>query len=154
MAHSHPDIAVTHQYADNVAMQLIQDPKVYDVIFTANLFGDLLSDVASVLAGSIGLPAAAMFNEQGKGFYEPGHGTALDIAGMDKANPIASIRTVALMLRYSFDRGDLADLIELAIADVLQRGVRTQDIAESGSTIVSTSQMGQKIVESILTFAK
>lgn len=150
----YPNISVTHQYADNVAMQLIQDPKVYDVIFTGNLFGDLLSDVASVLAGSIGLPAAAMFDENGKGFYEPGHGTALDIAGKNVANPISSIRTIALMLRYSFDRGDLADLIETAISDVLERDIRTLDIAESSSIVVSTSEMGSAIIESIRIFAK
>lgn len=145
-----PDVQLTHQYADNVAMQLVSDPTVYDVIVTGNLFGDLLSDVATVLAGSIALSASAMFAENGKGFYEPGHGTALDIAGRDIANPISSIRTVSLMLRHSFNEQALADRLDAAIESVLLSGVRTADICETDGSSVGTNAMGDAIVAKLL----
>ncbi|ARU15011.1 3-isopropylmalate dehydrogenase [Croceicoccus marinus] len=147
VAAEYPDVALTHQLADNTAMQLVTDPASYDTILTANLFGDILSDVASALTGSIGLVASVVFNETGQVYYEPGHGSALDIAGQDKANPIAMIRCVALMLRHSFDRPDLASTVEQAIDEVLAAGLRTAEIHVDGTTLVSCSAMGKAIAD-------
>lgn len=144
-AREFPNVELVHQLADNVAMQLVSEPRSFDTILTANLFGDILSDVASILTGSIGLPGSAMFNEAGKGLYEPGHGTALDIAGKDVANPISMIRCVALLLRYSGQRPDLADAIECAIEQCLREGLRTAEIHEPGTRLASTSEMGTAI---------
>ncbi len=145
----YPDVELTHVFADNVAMRLVTQPKYFDVIVTANLFGDILSDVASVLTGSVGLPASAMFNEAGLGLYEPGHGSAFDIAGKDVANPIASIRCVALMLRHSLARTDLATRVESAINKVLKSGLRTADIYQPHTRKVGTAEMGASIVDAI-----
>lgn len=142
-----PDVTLSHLYADNVAMQLVTQPKAFDVILTANLFGDILSDVASVLTGSVGLPASALFAEDGRALYEPGHGSALDIAGQDRANPVAMIRSVALLLTYSLDAPEMADKIEAAIADVLGQGLRTADIYRGTGALVSCSQMGAAIAK-------
>ena len=145
-----PDVELTHLYADNFAMQLITAPRSFDVIVTANLFGDILSDVATVLTGSVGLSASAMFNEAGQALYEPGHGSALDIAGQDRANPIAALRCVALMLRHSLARADLADTVEAAIVQVLRAGLRTAEIYRAdkpGTRCVGTAEMGEAVVE-------
>jgi 3-isopropylmalate dehydrogenase len=147
-----PDVELTHMYADNVAMQLVTAPRGFDVIVTANLFGDLLSDVATVLTGSVGLSASALFNEAGQALYEPGHGSALDIAGQDRANPIAALRCVALMLRHSLARADLADTVEAAIVQVLRAGLRTAEIyrtEELGTRCVGTAEMGEAVVADV-----
>lgn len=149
----YPDVQLTHQYVDNVAMQLVSDPRHFDVIVTGNLFGDILSDVASALTGSIGLSASAMLAENGKGFYEPGHGTAFDISGRDVANPIASIRTVGLMLRHSFNEQALADRLEAAIQQTLLNGIRTVDIVGPCMNPVGTQAMGDAIVKQLLEVA-
>jgi 3-isopropylmalate dehydrogenase len=149
VARDYPDVELAHAYADNAAMQLVTRPQDIDVMLAANLFGDILSDVASVLTGSIGLPASAMLGTAGPDFYEAGHGSAPDIAGQDKANPIACIRAAALMLRMSFDRADLADRIEHAISAVLDQGLRTFDIHAPGMRLVSTAQMGDAIVSAL-----
>lgn len=149
VAQEFPGVELTHLYADNVAMQLVTDPRRFDVIVTANLFGDLLSDVATVLTGSVGLSASAMFNEAGQALYEPGHGSAWDIAGQDRANPIAALRCVALLLRHSLGRADLADQVEAAIVQVLRSGLRTAEIYRSdepGTRCVGTVEMGEAVV--------
>jgi 3-isopropylmalate dehydrogenase len=156
VATDYADVALSHMYADNAAMHLVTRPKTFDVLLTANLFGDILSDAASVLTGSIGLPASAMFGEasgRATALYEPGHGSAFDIASKDHANPIASIRSAALMLRYSLRRADLADRVERAIDAVLKHGLRTADIASSakgpGGKRVGTCAMGDAIVAAL-----
>jgi len=149
VARDYPDIELSHAYADNAAMQLITRPQDIDVMLTANLFGDILSDVASVLTGSIALPASAMFGDPGPHFYEAGHGSAPDIAGRDIANPIACIRAAALMLRLSLNRADLADRIERAIAAVLNSGLRTADLHSPGTRLVGTDAMGSAIAHAV-----
>ncbi|RZL90274.1 MAG: 3-isopropylmalate dehydrogenase [Variovorax sp.] len=144
------DVALTHHYADNALTQLIARPTEFDVIVTGNLFGDLLSDAASALTGSIGLAASAMLGDGRKGMYEAGHGTALDIAGLDRANPIACIRAAGLMLRHSLDRPDLAERIERAVSSVLTRGLRTAEMASSPSArVVGTEAMGDAIAAAV-----
>ena len=139
-----PDVALSHMYVDNAAMQLIRNPRQFDVIVTGNLFGDILSDEASMLTGSIGmLPSASLGEEYG--MYEPIHGSAPDIAGEDKANPLATILSVAMMLRFSLDRADLADRVEQAVENTLDAGVRTVDLAFSGEDAVSCSAMGDAV---------
>lgn len=145
----YPDIVLTHQYADNAGMQMIAQPMMFDTIVTGNLFGDLLSDAASALTGSVGLAASAMFGAMWPSLYEAGHGTALDIAGQDRANPIASIRSAALMLRHAGGRPDLADRIEASVQQVLRQGLRTADIYRPGTRLVGTRQMGEAIASSI-----
>ncbi len=151
----YPDVELSHMYADNGAMQLVRNPRQFDVIVTDNLFGDLLSDAAAMLTGSLGmLPSASlgapMANGRPKALYEPVHGSAPDIAGQGKANPIACILSFAMALRYSFDRGDEADRLEAAVNRVLADGLRTADLlAEAGATPVSTSQMGDAIVAAL-----
>jgi 3-isopropylmalate dehydrogenase len=151
----YPDVQLSHLYADNVAMQLVTAPRGFDVILTGNLFGDILSDVATVLGGSIALSGSAMFNEAGQGFYEPGHGSAWDIAGQDRANPIAQLRCVALLLRHSLARPDLAQAIDHAIVEVLRGGLRTADIAqrhalgESKERVVGTSEIGEAVTAAV-----
>lgn len=145
----YPDVELTHMYADNVAMQLVSRPASFDVIVTANLFGDILSDVASVLTGSIGMPASAMFGHGGPALYEPGHGSAWDIAGKNLANPIGALRCVALMLRHSLDRPELATQVEQAILDALDSGCRTPDLLSDGDRSArptGTSGMGDAVV--------
>jgi 3-isopropylmalate dehydrogenase len=141
-------------YADNCAMQLVRAPKQFDVIVTDNLFGDLLSDCAAMLTGSLGmLPSASLgaadATGRRKALYEPVHGSAPDIAGQNKANPLATILSFAMMLRYSFDLGEDADLIEKAIQNMLNAGYRTADIMQPGKTLVSTTQIGQLLTQEL-----
>ena len=149
-----PEIELQHMYADNCAMQLVRAPKQFDVIVTDNLFGDILSDCAAMLTGSLGmLPSATLSGADQSGrrraMYEPVHGSAPDIAGEDKANPLATILSFAMMLRYSFGDGDNADLIEDAVKNTLSRGIRTGDIMQDGMELVSCSQMGQALTEEL-----
>ena len=129
MASDYPDVELSHMYVDNAAMQLVRAPKQFDVIVTGNMFGDILSDVAAMLTGSLGMLPSASLNSESRGLYEPVHGSAPDIAGQNLANPLATVQSVAMMLRYSFDEPPLADALEGAVGDVLDAGVRTRDIA-------------------------
>ena len=142
------DVELRHMYVDNCAMQLIRNPRQFDVILTTNLFGDILSDEAAMLTGSIGMLPSASIGAS-VGMYEPIHGSAPDIAGKDAANPIGMIASGAMMLRYSFDLGEEADLIENAIQTVLSQGYRTGDIAAPGTTLVGTKEMGDRILQNI-----
>ncbi len=151
---AHPDIELTHMYADNCAMQLVRNPKQFDVIVTDNLFGDILSDEAAMLTGSLGmLPSASLgtVDDRGrrKALYEPVHGSAPDIAGRDMANPIATLLSFAMLLRYSLNRGDEADLLEQAVQNVLAGGIRTADIMAPGMARVSTGVMGDSIMRAL-----
>ncbi len=146
MARDFPDVALTHMYVDNAAMQLVRNPKQFDVIVTGNLFGDILSDEASMLAGSIGMLPSASLDERGKGLYEPIHGSAPDIAGQDKANPLATILSVAMMFRHTFGRAEVAQRIEKAVRAALERGYRTGDIAAPGQRAVGTRAMGDAVL--------
>ena len=141
------DVELSHMYVDNAAMQLIRAPKQFDVMVTSNLFGDILSDAAAMLTGSIGMLPSASLNEDNKGMYEPIHGSAPDIAGQDRANPLATILSVAMMLRYSLGHQDAADMIEQAVINTLQDGMRTQDIAHSDQAVIGTTQMGAAVIE-------
>jgi 3-isopropylmalate dehydrogenase len=150
----YPGVELSHMYADNCAMQLVRDPKQFDVIVTDNLFGDMLSDEAAMLTGSLGmLPSASLGAPDVTGrrlaLYEPVHGSAPDITGQDKANPIASLLSFAMALRYSFDLGDDADLVEQAVNNVLVDGIRTADIMQPGMTQVSTTEMGTALVAAL-----
>jgi 3-isopropylmalate dehydrogenase len=145
VAKEYPEVELTHMYVDNAAMQLIRNPKQFDVIVTGNIFGDILSDEASMLTGSIGMLASASLNETKKGMYEPSHGSAPDIAGKNLANPIATILSTAMMLRYTFDNEAAAQRIENAVKKVLAAGYRTGDIFEEGTKRVSCSEMGDQI---------
>lgn len=144
----YPDVQLSHAYADNAAMQLVADPRSFDVLLAGNLFGDILSDVASVLTGSIGLPASALLGSRRQGMFEAGHGTALDIAGQNQANPLACIRAAGLMLRHSLGRSDLADRVEAAVVSVLRSGLRTPDLQGSGM-LVGTDGMGDAVVAAL-----
>ena len=146
VAREYPEVELTHMYVDNAAMQLIRNPKQFDVMVTGNIFGDILSDEASMLTGSIGMLASASLNETKKGLYEPSHGSAPDIAGKNLANPIATILSTAMMLRYTFDNEVAASRIENAVKKVLADGYRTGDIFEAGTKRVSCSEMGDQIV--------
>jgi 3-isopropylmalate dehydrogenase len=146
VAKEYPEVELSHMYVDNAAMQLIRNPKQFDVMVTGNIFGDILSDEASMLTGSIGMLASASLNETKKGLYEPSHGSAPDIAGKNLANPIATVLSVAMMLRYTFDNEAAAVRIEKAIKKVLAAGYRTGDIYEAGMKRVSCSEMGDQIV--------
>ncbi|MBM3517324.1 MAG: 3-isopropylmalate dehydrogenase [Alphaproteobacteria bacterium] len=151
---TYPDVTLTHMYADNCAMQLVRAPTQFDVILTDNLFGDILSDLAAMLTGSLGmLPSASLGAPDGAGrrkaLYEPIHGSAPDIAGKGSANPLAMILSLAMMLRYSFDLGAAAELIEKAVAAVLESGLRTADIMQPGKARVSTSVMGDAILRAL-----
>ncbi|MEQ1598105.1 MAG: 3-isopropylmalate dehydrogenase [Methylotenera sp.] len=146
VAKEYPEVELTHMYVDNAAMQLIRNPKQFDVMVTGNIFGDILSDEASMLTGSIGMLASASLNETKKGMYEPSHGSAPDIAGKNLANPIATILSTAMMLRYTFDNEAAAQRIENAVKKVLAAGYRTGDIFEAGMKKVSCSEMGDQIV--------
>jgi len=145
----YPDVALSHMYVDNAAMQLVRDPKQFDVIVTGNLFGDILSDEASMLAGSIGMLPSASLDERQKGLFEPIHGSAPDIAGQDKANPLATILSLAMMFRYTLARGDVAARIEKAVRAVLASGLRTGDIAQPGERIIGTRAMGDAVVAAL-----
>ncbi len=144
----YPEIELSHMYVDNASMQLVRWPKQFDVIVTANMFGDILSDTAAMLTGSIGMLPSASLDKNGKGMYEPIHGSAPDIAGRNTANPLATILSVGMMLRYSLNQAELADRIDQAVSDVLDKGIRTQDIADGGS-YVSTSEMGDAVVRAL-----
>jgi 3-isopropylmalate dehydrogenase len=149
VAKDYPEVEVSHMYVDNAAMQLVKWPKQFDVIVTGNIFGDILSDQASMLSGSIGMLPSASLDENNKGMYEPIHGSAPDIAGQDKANPLATILSVAMMLRYTFGDEANAKRIEDAVKAVLAKGIRTIDIMTEGCTEVSCSGMGDAVVEAM-----
>lgn len=142
----YPDVELSHLYVDNAAMQLVRDPSQFDVIVTGNLFGDILSDEASVITGSIGMLPSASLGSSQPGLFEPIHGSAPDIAGQGKANPLATILSVAMMLRHAFDLGAEADAIESAVHKTLQAGFRTGDIMEEGKTLLSTREMGDQVI--------
>jgi 3-isopropylmalate dehydrogenase len=147
----YPDVELSHMYVDNAAMQLIRAPKQFDTIVTGNLFGDILSDEASMLSGSLGLlPSASLSNEGECAMYEPIHGSAPDLKGKDVVNPIATILSAAMMLKYSFKNDEACNLIENSIKKVLAKGFRTQDIMSDGKTLVGTKQMGELIIEEML----
>ena len=144
-----PDIELTHMYVDNCAMQLVRNPKQFDVIVTGNLFGDILSDEASMLTGSIGMLPSAALDEAGKGLYEPIHGSAPDIAGRGVANPLATILSAAMMLRYSLKQAQAASRIEAAVSRALRDGLRTADIHTAGARKVGTQEMGDAVVANL-----
>ncbi len=145
----YPDVALDHMYVDNAAMQLIKEPKRFDVVVTGNMFGDILSDEASMLTGSIGMLPSASLNSKGQGLYEPSHGSAPDIAGKGIANPLATILSAAMMLRFSLNQEAAAQKIEAAVQKVLADGLRTADIYSEGTTKVSTSEMGDAVVAAL-----
>jgi 3-isopropylmalate dehydrogenase len=147
VAKDYPDVALSHMYVDNAAMQLVRDPSQFDVIVTENLFGDILSDEAAVITGSIGMLPSASLGAGNPGLYEPIHGSAPDIAGQDKANPLATILSVAMLLRHSFDQPQAAEAVEAACSEVLGEGYRTGDIMEPGKTLVGCRKMGELVVE-------
>lgn len=149
VAKEYPKVELSHMLVDNCAMQLVRDPKQFDVILTENMFGDILSDEASMVTGSIGMLSSASLGATKLGLYEPSHGSAPDIAGQDKANPIATILSAAMMLRYSFDLEEEADAIENAVKQVLQDGYRTLDIMDEDKTLIGTAAMGDLIVSKI-----
>jgi 3-isopropylmalate dehydrogenase len=142
----YPQVALSHMYVDNAAMQLVRNPKQFDVIVTGNMFGDILSDEASMLTGSIGMLPSASLDAGGKGLYEPIHGSAPDIAGKNVANPLATILSSAMMLRYTFNKDEWAYRIEAAVKSVLAKGYRTADIDEAGGTKLGTREMGDAVV--------
>jgi 3-isopropylmalate dehydrogenase len=149
VAKDYPDVALTHMYVDNAAMQLLRDPKQFDVMVTGNLFGDILSDEASMLTGSIGMLPSASLDANNKGLYEPIHGSAPDIAGKDLANPLATILSAAMMLRYSFSQDEAAGRVDAAVTKVLASGLRTADIHQPGTEKVGTGQMGDAVVAAL-----
>ncbi|MBK8741222.1 MAG: 3-isopropylmalate dehydrogenase [Betaproteobacteria bacterium] len=149
LAHEYPEVQLSHMYVDNAAMQLVRAPKQFDVIVTGNIFGDILSDEASMLAGSIGMLPSASLDARGKGLYEPIHGSAPDIAGTNKANPLATVLSVGMMFRYTFGRADLAARIEAAVRRVLAAGLRTGDIAAPGEAVTGTREMGDALVAAL-----
>jgi 3-isopropylmalate dehydrogenase len=153
LAPEYPDVALSHMYVDNAAMQLVRAPKQFDVLVTGNMFGDILSDTAAMLTGSIGMLPSASLNQHASGLYEPVHGSAPDIAGQGIANPLATILSASMMLRYSLGRGDAADAIETAVGKVLDQGLRTGDIysaANPGATRqVGTQEMGDAVVAAL-----
>ncbi len=148
-ARDYPDVGLSHMYVDNAAMQLVRDPKRFDVIVTTNMFGDILSDEAAMLTGSIGMLPSASLDAARKGMYEPIHGSAPDIAGKGLANPLATILSVAMMLRYTFDEPDMARRIERAVVAALDQGLRTPDIWTEGATRVGTAQMGDAVAAAL-----
>ncbi|SFM30680.1 3-isopropylmalate dehydrogenase [Nitrosomonas nitrosa] len=148
-AATYPDVSLSHMLVDNAAMQLVRDPKQFDVIVTGNMFGDILSDEASMLTGSIGMLPSASLDDQNKGLYEPIHGSAPDIAGKNIANPLATILSVAMMLRYTFAQEEAALRIEGAVGKVLAQGYRTHDIFEPGTQKVGTAEMGEAVLASL-----
>ena len=145
----YPDVELQHMYVDNAAMQLVKAPKSFDVIVTGNMFGDILSDEAAMLTGSIGMLPSASLNESGRGLYEPSHGSAPDIAGKDIANPLATILSMAMMLRFSLNQTAAADRVEAAVQHVLASGLRTADIWSQGTQRVGTAQMGDAVLAAI-----
>ena len=151
MASEYPDVELSHMYVDNAAMQLVRAPKQFDVMVTGNMFGDILSDAAAMLTGSIGMLPSASLDKNNKGMYEPCHGSAPDIAGQGVANPLATILSAAMMLRYSLGHGQAADAIEKAVSKVLDQGLRTADIYSEGTQRVGTQQMGEAVVAALQT---
>jgi 3-isopropylmalate dehydrogenase len=149
LSKEYADVELSHMYVDNAAMQLVRAPKQFDVMVTTNMFGDILSDCASMLTGSIGMLPSASLDENGKGMYEPIHGSAPDIAGQNIANPLATILSAAMMLRYTLDQPAFADRIENAVSKVLDQGLRTADIFSAGMTRVSTAEMGDAVVAAL-----
>jgi len=149
MGKDYPDVELSHMYVDNAAMQLVRAPKQFDVIVTGNMFGDILSDEASMLAGSIGMLPSASLDANNKGMYEPIHGSAPDLAGQDKANPLATILSLGMMFRYTFAKADVADRIEAAVRRVLAKGLRTGDIAAGGTMAIGTRAMGDAVVAAL-----
>ena len=149
VAKEYPQVELSHMYVDNAAMQLVRAPKQFDVILTGNIFGDILSDEAAMLTGSIGMLPSASLDANNKGLYEPCHGSAPDIAGKDIANPLATILSVAMMMRYTFARVDIAQQIETAVRKTLQQGLRTADIAEAGMQKIGTVAMGDAVVAAL-----
>ncbi|WP_271911469.1 3-isopropylmalate dehydrogenase [Vreelandella alkaliphila] len=146
LAPEYPDVELSHMYVDNAAMQLVRAPKQFDVVVTGNMFGDILSDAAAMLTGSIGMLPSASLNGSGQGMYEPCHGSAPDIAGQNIANPLAMMLSVAMMLRYSLNETAMAERIEAAVGSVLDDGLRTADIASEGTRRVSTDEMGDAVL--------
>jgi len=149
VARAYPDVALSHMYVDNAAMQLVRAPKAFDVVLTGNLFGDILSDAAAMLTGSIGMLPSASLNDRKQGLYEPIHGSAPDIAGQNVANPLATILSAAMLLRYSLGQEDAARRIEAAVAAVLGEGLRTPDIYSAGMTRVTTTAMGDAVLKAL-----
>jgi 3-isopropylmalate dehydrogenase len=149
VARQYPDVELTHMYVDNAAMLLVRAPRSLDVILTGNMFGDILSDEAAMLTGSIGMLSSASLDASGKGLYEPAHGSAPDIAGKNIANPLATILSAAMMLRHTFSEEEHAGRIERAVGRVLARGLRTRDIAAPGSAVLSTDAMGDAVVAAL-----
>ena len=149
VAKQYPDVALDHMYVDNAAMQLVKEPKRFDVVVTGNMFGDILSDEASMLTGSIGMLPSASLNTKNQGLYEPSHGSAPDIAGKGVANPLATILSAAMMLRFSLNQAEAADRIETAVKKVLAQGLRTPDIYSQGTTKVGTKEMGEAVVKAL-----
>lgn len=149
VAREYPDIELSHMYVDNAAMQLVRAPKAFDVIVTGNLFGDILSDEAAMLTGSIGMLPSASLNASNQGLYEPSHGSAPDIAGKDVANPLATILSAAMLLRYSLNLPEQAQRIEAAVQKVLEQGLRTADIHEEGTRRVGTAEMGDAVLRAL-----
>jgi len=150
VAADYPEVDLSHMYVDNAAMQLVRWPKQFDVMVTGNLFGDVLSDCASMLVGSLGmLPSASLGDGSGPGVFEPVHGSAPDIAGQDKANPVACVLSAAMMLRYALEETDAADAVEAAVEAVLNAGWRTGDIMSAGKTLVGCKRMGELLVEAV-----
>ena len=148
-----PEIELSHMYVDNAAMQLVREPKQFDVMLTNNLFGDILSDTAAMLTGSIGMLPSGSLNAESRGLYEPVHGSAPDIAGAGKANPLATILSAAMLLRYSLDEGPAADAIEAAVEHVLNAGLRTLDIASNPADAATTEAMGDAVVTAIISLS-
>ena len=149
IAKEYPDVELSHMYVDNAAMQLVKAPKAFDVVVTGNLFGDILSDEASMLTGSIGMLPSASLDKNNKGLYEPSHGSAPDIAGKGIANPLATILSAAMMLRYSLGKAEQADRIEAAVQKVLALGYRTGDIKTAGCQLVGTKEMGEAVLKAL-----
>ena len=149
VAKDYPEVELSHMYVDNASMQLVKAPKQFDVMVTKNMFGDILSDTAAMLTGSIGMLPSASLDINGKGMYEPIHGSAPDIAGQNIANPLATILSVSMMLRYTFDDIENAEIIETAVSKVLDQGLRTADIYSDGNTQISTSEMGDAVVAAL-----
>ena len=149
LSREYPEVELSHMLVDNAAMQLVRDPKQFDVMVTGNLFGDILSDTAAMLTGSIGMLPSASLNGSNKGLYEPVHGSAPDIAGKDLANPLASILSVAMMMRYTFREEEVALAIESSVESVLASGKRTQDIAMESNSVIGTKEMGKEVLSTI-----
>jgi len=149
LSKEYPEVELTHMYVDNAAMQLIKNPKQFDVLVTGNIFGDILSDEASMLTGSIGMLPSASLDSKNKGMYEPSHGSAPDIAGKNIANPLATILSLAMMFRYTFNDEKNANKIELAVKKALSQGFRTADIYSAGDKKISCSEMGEAVIASL-----